>query len=513
MSDITSRPAGAGEGSADGAHGGKGLSTKSVGLVAAVFIGVSCIAPAYTLSGALGPTASAVGEHMPAILLVGFIPMLLVAVGYRELNKAMPDSGTTFTWGTRAFGPWIGWMGGWGLLAATILVLSNLAGIAVDFFYLFLSQALGRPELADLSTNVFVNVATCLVFMVVACAISYRGVEATKMVQYVLVTFQVLVLVWFAVAAYTHLANGSAFDPTPPSLEWFNPFGIGSFSAFAAGVSLSVFIYWGWDVVLTMNEESTDAATTPGKAATATIFVIVTLYLLVATATLSFAGVGDGEYGLGNTEIQENIFAALAGPVMGPFAILVSIAVMASSMASLQSTFVSPARTLLAMGHFGALPPRFASITPRFQSPGYATIFAAVVSFGFYAIMRVISESVLWDTITALGMMVCFYYGITALACVWYFRRTSRATPRTMLTQFLAPLLGGLLLIAFFIQTSIDSIDPEYGSGSQLFGIGLVFLLGSTVLLLGVVVMFTQYRRNPEFFRRGISAGEVGLVD
>ena len=47
---------------------------------------------------------------MPAIILVGFIPMLLVAFGYRELNRAMPDSGTSFTWGARAFGPWIGWL-------------------------------------------------------------------------------------------------------------------------------------------------------------------------------------------------------------------------------------------------------------------------------------------------------------------------------------------------------------------------------------------------------------------
>lgn len=487
-----------------GSGGGKGLSTKSVGLVAAVFIGVSCIAPAYTLSGALGPTASAVGEHLPAILLVGFIPMLLVAVGYRELNKDMPDSGTTFTWGTRAFGPWIGWMGGWGLLAATILVLSNLAGIAVEFFYIFLAQATGRPEIADLTANVPVNVGTCFVFMALACAISYRGIEATKMVQYVLVTFQVIVLIWFAVAAYIHLANGSAFDATPPRLEWFNPVGVGSFSAFAAGVSLSVFIYWGWDVVLTMNEESTDAATTPGKAATATIFVIVALYLLVATATLSFAGVGTGEYGLGNEDIQANVFGALAAPVMGPFAILVAIAVMASSMASLQSTFVSPARTLLAMGHYGALPRRFASITPKYQSPGFATIMSAVISFGFYAIMRVISEAVLWDTITALGMMVCFYYGITALACVWYFRRTSTRTVRTLFSQFVAPLIGGILLIAFFVKTSVDSIDPAYGSGSELFGVGLVFLLGATVLLLGVVVMIVQSRISPAFFSRGI---------
>src|SRR3546814_7762951 len=71
---------------------------------------------------------------------IGCIPMLLVAFGYRELNKHMPDSGTSFTWAARAFGPWIGWMAGWGLIAATILVLSNLAGIAVEFLFLLRSE-------------------------------------------------------------------------------------------------------------------------------------------------------------------------------------------------------------------------------------------------------------------------------------------------------------------------------------------------------------------------------------
>lgn len=176
-------------------------------------------------------------------MLVGFVSMLLVAIGYRQLNKAMPDSGTTFTWASRAFGPWIGWFGSWSLLAATILVLSNLAGIAVDFFYLALSQISGQEWVAGLTRNVPVNVLTCLVFMAAAAWISYRGLEATKTFQYVLVSFQIVVLVWFTVAAFGHVASGSAFDATPVRLEWFNPFGVESFSAFAAGVALSVFIY------------------------------------------------------------------------------------------------------------------------------------------------------------------------------------------------------------------------------------------------------------------------------
>lgn len=149
----------------------KGLSEGSIGLFGAVVIGVSCVAPAYTLTAALGPTVSEVGFQVPAIILVGFIPMLLVALGYRELNHAMPDSGTSFTWATRAFGPNLGWMGGWGLISATILVLSNLAGIAVEFLYLLISQVSGQDQIAGLANNVWINVATCLAFMAAATAI------------------------------------------------------------------------------------------------------------------------------------------------------------------------------------------------------------------------------------------------------------------------------------------------------------------------------------------------------
>ncbi|WP_159800823.1 APC family permease [Arthrobacter zhaoguopingii] len=479
----------------------KGLSAGAVGLLGAVVIGVSSIAPAYTLTAALGPTVAEVGVNLPAIFLVGFVPMLLVALGYRELNKAMPDSGTSFTWATRAFGPWIGWMAGWGAIAATIIVLSNLAAVAVDFFYLMLAQLTGNEALADLTLNLPVNIVTTLVFIAAACWVSYRGMETIKTVQYVLVTFQLIVLAWFAIAAFAHVANGSAFDATPISAEWFNPFAVGSFSAFAAGVSLSIFIYWGWDVCLTMNEEATNPKKTPGRAAGVTIVVIMAIYLIVALATLSFAGVGDGELGAGNPDNQGSIFAALAGPVMGPFAILMSMAVLSSSASSLQSTFVSPARTLLAMGHYDALPPKYGTVSPRYKSPRYATVAAAVAAAGFYVVTRVLSENALWDTITALGMMICFYYGVTALACVWYFRAEAFRGAGNFLSKFLAPLLGGVILLVMFVKTAIDSMDPAYGSGSEVGGIGMVFILGIGVLLLGAVLMGIQYRRNPGFFK------------
>ena len=479
----------------------KGLSAGTVGLLGAIVIGISCIAPAYTFTAAVGPTASTVGAQIPAIILVGFIPMLLVAFGYRELNNRMPDSGTSFTWATRAFGPWIGWMAGWGLVVATILVLSNLAGIAVDFLFLLISQITNNPAIADLASVTWINIGVCLLFMLGATWVSYRDMQTTQKLQYWLVGFQIIVLVFFAGAAIVQAVNGNGFDYQPFDLNWFNPFAIPTFSAVAAGLSLSIFIFWGWDVTLTMNEETKDPEKTPGRAATATVLTIVTLYLLLAVALIMFAGVGSGELGLGNEDIQENVFFHLSGPILGPLAFLVSLAVLTSSASSLQSTFVGPARTLLAMGHYGALPGSFAKVSPRFFTPGYATIISAIVASAFYAIMRVVSENTLWDTILTLGMMICFYYGITAFACVWYFRRQWFDSVRNVFFTFLFPLVGGIILAVLFVTTLIDSMDPAYGSGAEIGGVGIVFILGILIIVVGIAVMIWNAIRRPAFFR------------
>src|SRR5699024_7883119 len=116
-------------------------------------------------------------------------------------NNRVPDSGTSFTWSSKAFNPWIGWMGGWGLISATVIVLSNLAAVAVYFFYILLSQIFGHPSIAAWTDNLWINMPTTLTFTAIAALVAYRGLDTTHTVQYFLVTFQVLVLVGFAVAA------------------------------------------------------------------------------------------------------------------------------------------------------------------------------------------------------------------------------------------------------------------------------------------------------------------------
>ncbi|OBF14213.1 APC family permease [Mycobacterium sp. ACS4331] len=480
----------------------KGLAEGKVGTFSGAILGISCVAPGYTLTASIGLIVAAVGLKMPAIFIAGFIPMFLTAYAYRELNSRAPDCGASFTWSTKAFGPYVGWMCGWGMVIASIIVLSNLAAIAVEFLYLFIAQVTNRPAIADLAGNTAINILTTLAFLALATWIACRGITTSERVQFVLVGFQMVVLITFAIVAVVHVAKGDAPAGLSFDLDWFNPFSGLALGAFVIGVTGSIFAFWGWDTCLTLGEESKDPTKTPGRAGLLCVISILLTYLLVAVAVMMYAGVGDTGLGLGNEENSANVFGALAEPVLGGAGgLLLFLAVFASSVASLQTTFLPVARAMLAMGAYGAFPKRFAEVHPRFLVPVFATVTAGVVTGVFYTVVSLLSESTLLDTIAALGIMICWYYGITAFACIWYFRRELFSSVHNAVFKFLFPLLGGLILAAVFVISIYESMNPENGSGAAIGGIGLVFFMGFGILALGVVLMFVMRMRSPAFFQ------------
>jgi amino acid transporter len=478
---------------------GKGLSEGAVGLVGGTVLGISSVAPAYALTATIGILVAEAGAKMPVIIIAGFLPMFFAAYAYREFNKVAPDCGTSFTWTTKTFGPYVGWLGGWAAILATIIVLSNLAGVAVQFFYQFLGALFDAGAISDLWENRLVNVATCVLFIAMATWVAYRGITTTERIQVVLVLFQLLVLGVLTVAAFAKAgdsATGIGFD-----LGWFSPARL-TLSAFIAGLSGSIFAFWGWDTALTVNEECTDSDKTPGRAALLCVVSILLTYLLVAVSLQMYAGVGTEGLGLGNEEISDNVFGALAGPVLGePLDLVLFLAVLASSAASLITTFLPTSRTMLAMGAYRAFPQRFAAVHPKYKTPSFATLAAGTGAATFYGVLTFLSERVLTDTIYSLGIMICFYYGLTAFACIWYFRRSLFDSVSSTVFKLVFPLLGGLGLAWVFVVTLRDSASPDYGSGGEIAGVGLVLILGLGLIVLGIAFMLLQRAKDPAFFR------------
>ncbi len=97
--------------------------------------------------------------------------------------------------------------------------------------------------------------------------------------------------------------------------------------------------------------------------------------------------------------------------------------------------------------------------------------------------------------------MICFYYGLTAFACIWYFRNELFLDAENVVFKLLFPLLGGLGLLFVFVVTLRDSASPDYGSGASIGGVGLVLILGLGLIVAGVALMFWQQVREPAFFR------------
>jgi amino acid transporter len=480
----------------------KGLQHDSMGLLGSAAMAVSCVAPLYALTAAVGSTVREVGVQLPAVFLAGFVPMLLVAFAYRALNRVIPDAGTSFTWTVKAFGPYTGWMCGWGLILATVIVLSNTAGVAATYLYLFLAELADNPAISEFGDRKIVNVATTSVFVALATWVAWRGMSTAKRITYLLVAVQLVALAIYCWLAIHKASTGQAPASLAFEWSWLNPFAVQSWSALAAGLSLSIFIYWGWDVSLSANEETSGSAHTPAVAALSSIVVLAGTYVTVAIATQMFAGVGEEGLGLRADATQDNVFAALARPVMGNgLDLLLFGAVLASAASSLQTTFIPAARTLLAMSVYRAMPAVFAEIHPVHKVPSNATIVSGVLTAAFYAVMTSLSEDVLSDTVESLGMMICFYYGLTAFACVWYFRHEYRIGLLPVLTKGLFPLLGGGMLAAMFIRLSIDTWDPAYGSGNAVLGVGTVFAIGVGILVLGAALMVAWRLREPAFFR------------
>jgi amino acid transporter len=469
----------------------KGLRRDSVGLLAAVALGLCSVAPAYSIAVTLGLVVIVVGHMAPAALLVGFVPILLTAFAFRELNKEMPDCGTTFVWTTRAFGPSLGWVsGGWVVQIATVIAMTALAKVGATY----LLTLLGLDQWAD---NAIAVTAVAVALLAAVTVIAYRGIQLAAVIQYALLGLQIVALAGFGAAAF--LRRGAE----APSLSWLNPLGFDGFGPFAEAVLLCLFIYWGWDALITVNEETRDRDRTPGKAAVISTLVLLGSYLFTAFAAISFAGTGTDGLGLGNPDNAADILATLGSPVLGDtLAKVLELAICVSAIAALLTCVIGSPRTTLSMGSHGALPRAFTRIHPVYRTPSFGTVFFCSAATVVLTVLTVVSANFLSDAILSIGLLIAFYYGITGLACVWYFRHRLSGSLRDALLRGVLPLLGALMMLAAFARSAMDMLAPDYGTTS-FDGVGGVFLLGVGSIILGVVVMLVVRPLFRQFFHTG----------
>jgi amino acid transporter len=490
----------------------KGLKGGALGLVASVTMGVASTAPAYSLAATLAFVVVLVGFHAPIVAVLAFVPIFLTSIGYSELNKADPDCGTTFTWATRAFGPKTGWAGGWGIVAADILVMASLAQVAGQYVFLLV----GANGIGSNPASGWVLLVG-IIWIIAMTYICYRGIEVSAWFQRILLSVELVMLLVLSVTALVRVGTGHhPAGSLHPSWSWLNPFGIGNFSAFVGALILMLFIYWGWDTAVSINEETTDKAKTPGRAAIISTLLLLVTYAIVIVAVVSFAGIGTKGIGLQNPNNTGDVLSVLGGAIFGGGGFgtfltrLLILMVLSSAAASTQTTILPTARTTLSMAAYKALPDSFSKIHPRYLTPTVSTIVMGAVSIALYVPMNYISGgNVIPDAVTAIGLYIAFYYGLTAFTCVWYYRHTLTSSARNLWMQGILPGLGGLLMYSAGGWSLWRDYDVNTGNSYTSLTIpglhwqvGGVFVIALLAAVAGVAAFIFMRVTAPAFFKK-----------
>ncbi len=509
-----------GERTTEGSFADKGLRRGAVGLVTSTAVGVASTAPAYSLAATLGFVVAVVGLQTPLLVVLAFIPMLMSAWATKQMNKADPDCGTSFTWAARNLGPRTGWFaGGWGTIAADFLAMASYAQVAAQYVFLLV----GANSIGGDATSPWVLLVG-IAWIVGLTWLCYRGIEVSAKLQLWLVVIEVIMLVVLAVVALVKLGSGGApVGHLTPSWSWFDPTKLVSFNSFMLGMLLMIFIYWGWDTTTSINEETDDPGRIPGLAGVLSTFLLLATYLLMTISVQAFAGVGSHGIGLDNPAHQNDVLSALGSAVFGHSTFgsvlshLLILMVLTSAAATTQTTILPNARTTLSMAFHRALPAIFGQVHPRFKTPSFSTLAFGAFSIVYYCAINFLSHgNVISDAVTATTVFAALYLGITGVACAWHYRAALRVSARQAFGDVVVPAASAVCLF-FVLGWSIKVYTDPNQSYVQLnllgWDVGGTLLVVIITALVGLGWMLICQRTHPDFFSGMTMRSGLSITD
>ncbi|GLP69669.1 hypothetical protein TUSST3_62910 [Streptomyces sp. TUS-ST3] len=464
-------------------------------MVDGVAIAASSTAATTSIAIGMGTIATIVGLQAPALLLLAFLPVLGIATAYARLNRSEPNCGNGYVWVGKSLGPWPGFLTGWVTLVGSVIFCAYTSAIMGSVVLAFANKA-GLHSVAGIAldpTSTGVTTAVGLVILTALTALAVTGVRSATRFQFALLVFEYTVLLAFC--GWALITGDHAV-----SLSWFNPFEISSGTAFAQGMVLAVFFFWGWDAAFSVNEETKS----PGDAARGGLIALFAMLGLFLFASVAF------QREMSLAELVRNGPQAL--PYLGeklaaePWATLPLIALMFSAVASVQATLIPTARGLFAMSRDRTMGPVWTRVHARYGTPAAGTvvimIIAAVIAVLAVAIPKL--SDMLLAAVNAIGLIVALYYGLTALACAVRFRSARHDGPREALLAIGVPAVSGLILLglggylgySYLTMSDHFELSPDNG--------WFMFSLPAVIVLAGLVMAaVAKYVRHSPYFTTG----------
>jgi len=456
--------------------------------VDSIVMAVAGSAPGYSIAASTAILVGAAAVAGPAALLWCGIPMLGIALAFSHLGRGDANAGAAYSWVRKSLHPLLGFISGWAVVvSATIFMVA--AALPAGTATLSLINANKTWSTTDITL-------VGAVWFLVMAAIVAAGVTITTKAQWIMSCIEVAILLVVGVAALFH---ESGRHGTPFSWHWFSPTAFGSSHVFAAAALVAAFYYWGWDVTANLNEESkrSKLANLGGIIGVVIVFALFELYTVVINMFFSQSDIQTQ-----GSSISTALATAVGGSFLGK---LMIIAVMLSTIATLETTLIQVSRSLFAMGRDNTLPKAFGKIDAKRRTPVVATAVVTVVSLVLFFVSNHVGSvgTIMTDAINAIGLQIAVYYSLAALAVTVAFRKELFKSASNALFMGFMPLLGA----GFMAYTLVENL---FGSGSTLNA--ETKWIGIGALALGLIPMvWYAAKKVPYYDRRARLASEDEL--
>jgi len=386
--------------------------------------------------------ASLAGEY--SVLVYAFCALLILPIilCFAELGSYFRGTGGPIRYGTLAFGPFVGFQGGWLYYLARLISFSANTVLLTDSIAYFIDGA-------GTGTGRIISLAViCVGLSVINVLGSIESIRS--MTLFTVIKFAVLILLPLGGFILLGAEVIPSFEsPIPPAKD------------LGAAALLLIYAFVGFEGAVVPAGEAKRPERDMPLGLLLGLAVVAVLYMVIQL--VSQASLPD----LANSKTPLlDVSASLFGPVG---AIVLMIGVAASVLANLVSSMFSATRVTYALSLEKSLPRWFGEVHSRFLTPANSVVFFGVAAF----LLAAFGSFTVLAAMTVLSRL--FLYGMSC-AAIPKLRPQFRGAGRFILKGgYLIPILGIAACLWLMMQVSERSIWMTaifVGFGSFLYWIG-----------------------------------------